>query len=370
MDYLYKTPKGWPVRELSHSAYSKYMESPAKFKYCYLYGLRERRVWATAEHGKDIQQAIISFYRGQDPVETFSALWRAREAETLHYPRGDSWKSLLSSGIGLMEALTRKAAQFPIRKPVWLDWKDKTLPRLHDSASGLNYVSIPDLIEPGTLVADVKCLDRPLPDDNPNLVILDNQLRTQAAATQLYRVALWVFARTPHKVKPTVAEIRTMASGCDDTLIIEGVRHALDLTIDEAAELMEIGNAKAKAQEFKKQAKRDPELVLKAENLKATISTRCRNEYRIQWIEGEMTQDHAMEAVRDEMSVIPLIQQQFFPCRCGIRWPNDQALRCPYAGLCLAERTPNAPPEWRAKWQAMTDENLKRWDESALEGLD
>jgi len=374
---LYTTPQGFEVRKFSHSQASEYFDSPAKFKWKRLHGWRERVQHAAMKFGIDIQESVRRFYKeGENPADAFSALWQSRKEEKLDYGN-ESWEIFDEQGKGLMRQLARDAHKYPIARPVFLDFKDSVLPKIEDPATGVIYQSIPDVIDSGPrgdFVCDIKAMGKDVDSRTPGLIIMDPQLRTQAATTKIFRVALWVFNRKPKAAQPVTADAilaasrKALASRAGlDALAQYVAREVNHLSIDDAGKLLGQPEPKAVSKDWLRLKKEDAAIEIAAKEAIASLT--AEPEYSIEWHEGVMTESHAMEAVRDQMAVVPQIQAGWFPCRCGMRWPNDAAPRCPFRGLCMEERAEDATDEQREAWRKITAENLVRWDESAFMGI-
>ncbi|HXE42542.1 MAG TPA: PD-(D/E)XK nuclease family protein, partial [Candidatus Baltobacteraceae bacterium] len=328
---IYIGPTGWKVYEFSHSQYSKYKQCPKRFEIERVKGWKQKD-GATLEFGKAIESSVKAFYLDKaDPVESFGTLWDLhRTNEKLQYGERESWDSFLKHGVGLMREFAATWERFPPRKPVFPQFKNPL--KILDEASGNHYQTIPDLIdqdERGHFIADLKSLGNLINDEVPMLVANDMQLRTQAAATQIYRVALWNFCRSPKRAdaltsEQIYAEVRA-GLGAMRYLNIQQVallaaRETNGLTIDGAAEFLGISNPKDVTKEWKAATKADQSLADLAGEIVKALATQNQPRYIIQWVEATITQAHALEAVREEMSVVPLIQQGYFPRRGGVRF--------------------------------------------------
>ncbi len=379
---IYETPRGFPVRKLSHSQYSEYVDSPARFRWKRIYGMKEKYTWATTEFGHAIQasvQAHLAF--NLDPAEFFEKEWRERSSKpNLKFSFTTDSAKLMTQGLGLMEAfLKRRAAgEFQMRKLQFPDMKAGTALVQEDPETGCSFQSIPDIIgedDKGPFVADIKALDKSVKYDTPGLVVNDIQLRTQAALAGINRVVLWVFVRTPqHPPAPTVYEIIeavTDAKLKDPIFMLEALRKTNGLTIEDAGKALNIGNPKELAKEMLAMRKKPiDERALDALDLVlSSLAERRAPVYGIQWLEAEMTPAWAAAAVQDELRVIPDIQAGRFPCRCSVRWPNDSIHDCPYRGLCLREATAHPTSEQLEAWEKITQDNLEGWSDNAAKDL-
>lgn len=366
---LYTNPKGRQVREFSHSQASQYRESPAKYKHQRIGGWYERLKWASAQHGIALQAAVEAFLgRHVDPVEIFGALWAEKKDVELRYSERQSWESLDAAGQGLMRTLVRTYKDFPVADAVFFNYQQRQ--KVRDQVTGIEYTAIPDMLTPEMLI-DIKTMERGVSGDTSGAVVNDPQLRTQAAVVGIYRVALWVFVRNPYTAPFTLDEIRTRASGfngLEAQALAWLYKQAVGVTWEEVGRELQIDGA-AVQKEVGNVRRRDKDTAARLDVMLEDLRASRVPEYRIEFHAGEMSKAWAEDALRDDLSLVPLIQQAWFPCRCGIRWPNDQLERCPYRGLCLKEATPNATPEQIAAWDKITVENLITAEEAALAEL-
>lgn len=368
---IYTTPGGFEVREFSHSQWRLYAECPRKFYFERILGWR-RKGTAAIEFGHAVELAIREFYFQKcalDPVPMFVAHWesRAKDAAKLDWPEGQTWESMKIHGSGLMTVLGRDWKKYKPRDPQFFDYKRNKL-RIRDNATGSDYATVPDFMDKdadGRYITDIKALSYLINSPLPGMAVLDMQLATQAAATGVSRVSLWNFCWKPKRLaSATRDEILTECHG-DAGLSIWVVRETNSLTIDEAGAFLQFENSKQLNEDFKRNKKLAPELAQESERIIATIKDRHKPQYVIQWLEGEMPREVALNAVREEMSVIPLIQAGYFPRRGGLRFPDNQCVWCSHRGLCMEEL---AGP--RPEFTEVTNAELVPWDARAMEDLD
>lgn len=397
MEPIYIGPTGWKVFEFSHSQYSKYKQCPKRFEIERIKGWKQKP-GASLEFGKAIEFSVKSFYtEKREPREAFESSWnlnnpaliekiladanvpqeeiakRISMAERLGYPDKESWDSMRDAGLGLMGTFARDFEKYPPRKPFFPEFKRPF--NVQDKATGNPYQTIPDLIDEdgrGKFIADLKSLGNLLDDSCPGLVANDIQLRTQAAATGIFRVALWNFCRKPKRGDPLTAEriceeVRKLdgSSSFVPRVAIYVAREVNSLTIDAAGDFLGISNAQELAKELRQIYKTDAALKASADEIVATLSKLNGPKYVIQWVEAEIPKEHAFEAIREEMSVVPLIQQGWFPRRGGVRFPDNDCVWCPARGLCMEEIFGKKP-----EYDAITQDEMEPWDRSMMEGID
>lgn len=370
---IYITKTGWEVFDFSHSQYAQYHSCGKKYEIMRVGGWKEKP-GAAREFGIVLQEAVRLFYREKrDPVETIESMWATSKEVTYEYPDGEDWESFNRAAIGLMITLKKTWGSFPPRDPAWPDWKKDPF-KVYNKETGLVYQTVPDLMdkdEQGHYIADLKTMGNLLNDDTPGLVVNDLQLRTQAAATHIYRVALWNFCRKPKRVNPaTPDEIKILVASAVtipdliDAFALWVGRETNALNIDDAGKFLGIENPQDVNKGWKAAIKGSPELKGKAERVAEEIKSKHRPQYVIQWVHGTMTQQHAEDGLREEMSVIPLIQSGYFPRRGGIRFPDNSCTWCPVRGLCMEELHGPNP-----KYDEITKEHLVSWDSRAMEDL-
>jgi hypothetical protein len=378
---LYTTPRGFKVNELSNTMYGEYVESPAKFKWKRIFGWKLRFEWAPTKFGLDIQECIqLMLTAGDDPVETFRMKWESRKSQPLRYPGGMTWETMLEQGIGLMAHFARTSGDFSVPNPSFPVYKDRL--KVLDKETGTYYTSIPDIIcgedRSSSKIVDIKCLDRPIEVGTPGLVVNDTQLRTQAAVSGIYRVALWVFVRVPRRPDPPspaviLGELKNAIGQRYRPMYgVYALRKIHEMTIEEAGKTVGIEDPQSGAKLLRQMREKEGNSFPEFEILDKFIAEqldKMKPAHQIQWIEGEMKPEWAQEAIRDQLSIVPQIKAGWFPCRCGVRWPDNAVHNCPFRGLCLKEATKNPTPEMLQAWDAITNANLLRWDADSTEGL-
>ena len=395
---IYTTPTGWAVYDFSHSQWSKYTFCPKQFEIMRVRGWKQKD-GAALEFGKSVEDSIRYFYKEKRaPVESFEVAWnllnatemekllkesnakpeeiesQLRTVGELQYPDRETWETMRAAGLGLMSNFAASWESFPPRDPAFPSFKNPL--KVKDARTGLSYQTIPDVIdrdERGDFIADIKSMGNLIDDSVPGLVVNDMQLRTQAAATRIFRVALWNFCRKPKQREPLAPEriyeeVRAGIGGTRYLMVshvaLHAAREANGMTIDAAAEFLKIKNGKEVAKEFRGNCKADPSLKAVADKVAKKLSEANAPEYKIQWVEGTMPEEHAFEAIREEMSVVPLIQAKWFPRRGGVRFPDNQCTWCPARGICMEEI--HGP---RPEYDAITKEEMVPFDYRAMDGL-
>ena len=373
---IYTSQTGWEVREFSHSQYQSYKGCPKRFFFERVKGWKWKQ-GAIMEFGKDVQAAVEGFYTDRrDPVETFETLWAPRATDAkLVFDDKEPWAVLNAAGIGLMKKFAATWEKYPPRNPVFYNYKNAL--KVKDERTGVTYQTIPDLSDTdarGPFMADLKCMGNLLDDSVPGMVINDQQLRTQAAVfykyrpDKTYRVALWGFCRKPKQMSaPTKDEILSACSdGPTGARVALWVAHETSsMNFKQCGEFLGISNPEAVNKEFKLECKIDATLKADASRIAQRINDAHKPEYVIQWVEGQMTKEHAEEALAEELSVVSLIQQNYFPRVGGVRFPMNQCTWCSHRGLCMEDLY--GP---REEYTQITNAELVRADAAAMEGLD
>jgi hypothetical protein len=375
---IYTTFSGWQQTEFSNSQFQDYTYSPAAYRWRRLLGWQMRKRWAVAEFGKSVEEALRSFLiEKADPISSFAASWRAQQTNHLTYPEHKNWQSFFKAGTALMKEFLKQCDRFPLQNVVFPNWEERF--RFRDTRTGFIYTALTDMIGEdagGRFICDIKAVHNFLRLETPGLIVQDQQLRTQAAAAGCYRVVLWTFGRSPVKnlaVFPAgrlFEEAKKLMPTFATLAALYLAARLLGLSFAKAGDFLGLPEVNRARLELRLLLRNEPGLKAALETSIAELGKELEKHYEIRWLAGQMHPSHAEEAVRDQLSVIPAIQAHWFPCRCGIRWPNDRALHCPYRGLCLKERSPVATAEEHAAWQQITNDELLHWEGEALKYLD
>jgi hypothetical protein len=367
---IYVGPTGWEVKEFSHSQYQAYRGCPKRFEFERIRGWKQRP-GAALELGKGVEQSVRLFFQEQrEPVETFEASWEPlKENEKLQYPERETFETFKAAGVGLMKKFRATMESFPPRNPVWPSFRNPL--KVRDERTGVFYQTIPDLIdsdEKGKFIADLKCMGNLVDDTVPGMIVNDQQLRTQAHVTKIYRVALWNFCRKPKNApSPTKDEILSTVKADEEykeMLALYVAHETCGGTFKECGEILGIANPEAVNKKFKKTCEERTTLKAMGELFAEEIKKNHKRDYIIQWVEGQMTPEHAQEAIAEECSVVPLIQAKYFPRIGGVRFPNNECTWCSHRGLCMEEL--HGP---REEYSRITSEELVRFDADAMSEL-
>jgi len=378
---IYVNPTGWEVREFSHSQYNTYKQCPKKFYWERIVGWKQKQ-GAGMEFGKAIETGVKAIYQKLDPVEQFELQWaQAKENKKIVYKDGESWEWFHTAGVGLMTRFKNDWQKFPPRNPVFPDYKNAL--KIKDERTGKIYQTIPDLIDSsprdgrGEVIADIKAMGNLLNDEVPGLVVMDLQLRTQAAVhyrfspNKTWRVALWNFCTKPKRVDAASAGeiveaamqvVVPSAEQLGEAVALYIAHEANGLTYEKAGEFLRIANPKEAMKPLTAAKKSDKELAEILERVASAVAEAHKPQYIIQWVEGTMTEEHANEGLREELSVVPLIQQNYFPHVGGMRFPNNKCVWCSHRGLCMEELC--GP---REEYTQITSAELYRFDADSID---
>src|SRR3954468_14403691 len=87
----------------SYTQINQYLSCPRGYKYRYLEGWKEKDTRANLVFGRAFEQAVSAYFRGEDSGQRLHDEWaKFRQAE-LDYGRGDTWDSMLTQGVMLLE---------------------------------------------------------------------------------------------------------------------------------------------------------------------------------------------------------------------------------------------------------------------------
>ena len=181
---------------LSYSQIGQYLRCPRSYRYRYLEGWREKDTRAAVIFGRCFEQALVAFFRRQDPAAALFAEWGAHREASLEYKRGESWDRLVHQGVHLLERFAQDN-RVHIRSP----HENLQIKRIRTLAGGHEFVAYLDAL--GELdgqrsIIDWKTTTSRYPEDPEGLLSLDPQLVCYSWITGIPEVALVVFVRKHH----------------------------------------------------------------------------------------------------------------------------------------------------------------------------
>ncbi len=191
----------------SYTQISQYLSCPRRYRYRYLDGWVEKETSASLLFGRAFENALAALFRCEDPGQALFDNWSQYQKLALEYSRGDTWESMLESGIRLIERFVQhERVRIPIPR------KNLQIKFTRELAGGNQFVAYIDAI--GDLdgkrsVIDWKTTSARYPEEPAGLLALDPQLAAYSWVTGEPEVAFVVFVR---KRQPEVQYLATTIS--------------------------------------------------------------------------------------------------------------------------------------------------------------
>lgn len=177
----------------SYSQINQYLACPRAYRHRYIEGWREKQTRANLIFGRAFEQALAAYFRGEDSGQRLHDEWAQFRGTELDYGRGDSWDSMLTQGIQLLERFCQENRVCIINPQVHLQRR-----MLRQLAPGTEFVSYIDAI--GELdgirsIIEWKTTSARYSEEPDGLLALDPQLLCYSWMTGISAVAMVVFVR-------------------------------------------------------------------------------------------------------------------------------------------------------------------------------
>ena len=87
----------------SYTQVSQYLSCPRRYRYRYLDGWVEKETSAGMIFGRAFENTLAALFRHEDPGQALFDHWSIYRNLALEYSRGETWDTMLESGIHLLE---------------------------------------------------------------------------------------------------------------------------------------------------------------------------------------------------------------------------------------------------------------------------
>jgi hypothetical protein len=188
----------------SYTQISQYLNCPRRYRYRYLDGWMEKETSASLLFGRAFENALAALFRREDPGQALFDNWSRYRNLTLEYSRGESWESMLESGIHLLERFVQDG-RVQIAKPRQ-NLQIKFIRQLPDGNEFVAYIDAIGQLDGQRSVIDWKTTGARYPEEPAGLLALDQQLAAYSWVTGEPEVAFVVFVR---KRQPEVQYLST-----------------------------------------------------------------------------------------------------------------------------------------------------------------
>jgi hypothetical protein len=191
----------------SYSQINKYLACPRGYRYRYLEGWKEKDTRANLIFGRVFEQAIAAYFRAEDSGQRLHDEWAAFRNADLEYGRSDTWDTMLTQGIQLLE---RFCQENRVRIPdPGSQLQVKINSKLSPSAEFVSYIDAIGEIDGANSIIEWKTTSARYSDEPAGLLALDPQLLCYSWMTGISDVAMVVFVR---KRSPEIQYLRTTIS--------------------------------------------------------------------------------------------------------------------------------------------------------------
>ena len=191
----------------SYSQLNQYLACPRGYRYRYLEGWKEKDTRANLIFGRAFEQALSAYFRREDSAQRLHDEWAKFRTSDLDYPRGDTWDTVLTQGITLLERFCQEDRVRILNPAAHLQVKVSR--RLSVNSEFVSYIDAIGELDQAPCLIEWKTTSASYPEKPPGLLALDPQLVCYSWMTGLPEVAMVVFVR---KRMPEVQYLRTTIS--------------------------------------------------------------------------------------------------------------------------------------------------------------
>ena len=191
----------------SYSQINQYLSCPRAYRYRYLEGWKEKDTRANLVFGRAFEQALSAYYRGEDCGQCLHDEWAQFRGSELEYSRGDTWDSMFTQGIQLLERFCQED-RVSISHPE-SHLQARVSRHLSAGSEFLSYIDAIGEIDGTQSIIEWKTTSARYAEEPAGLLVLDPQLLCYSWITGISEVAMVVFVR---KRCPEVQYLRTTIS--------------------------------------------------------------------------------------------------------------------------------------------------------------
>ena len=191
----------------SYSQINQYLSCPRGYRYRYLEGWKEKDTRANLVFGRAFEQALSAYYCGEDCGQRLHDEWAKFRGSELDYSRCDTWDSMFTQGIQLLERFCQED-----RVHIYQPESRLQVRVSRQLSAGTEFVSYIDAIGEldGTQsILEWKTTSARYAEEPAGLLALDPQLLCYSWMTGIAEVSMVVFVR---KRRPEIQYLRTTIS--------------------------------------------------------------------------------------------------------------------------------------------------------------
>jgi CRISPR/Cas system-associated exonuclease Cas4 (RecB family) len=191
----------------SYSQINQYLACPRGYRYRYFEGWREKDTRANLLFGRVFERALTAYFQGEDSGQRLHDEWAAFREAQLDYGRGDTWASMLTQGIQLLERFCQEDRVHIVDPKAHLQMK--VVRQLSSKAEFISYVDAMGELDGISSIIEWKTSSARYCEEPQGILALDPQLLCYSWMTRQPEVAMVVFVR---KRSPEIQYLRTSIS--------------------------------------------------------------------------------------------------------------------------------------------------------------
>jgi hypothetical protein len=177
----------------SYTQISQYLTCPRRYRHRYLDGWKEKDTRAAMLFGRAFEQALVAYFRREDPGAVLFAEWSACQSQDLHYSNGDSWDRMLRQGIMLRTRFCQDG-RVQILQPR-RNLQIKFTRAVGEKNDFVAYIDAIGSLDGKRCLLEWKTSSSRYPEEPEGLLALDPQLVCYSWMTGIAEVAQIVFVR-------------------------------------------------------------------------------------------------------------------------------------------------------------------------------
>ena len=191
----------------SYSQINQYLSCPRGYRYRYLEGWREKDTRASLVFGRAFEQALSAYFKGEDCGQRLHDEWAKFRDGPLDYGRGDTWDTMLTQGVMLLERFCQ-GDRVRIKNPTG-HLQVRLSRQLSPNAEFVSYIDAIGEVDQTHSIIEWKTTSARYSEEPAGLLALDPQLVCYSWMTGIAEVVMVVFVR---KRSPEIQYLHTAIS--------------------------------------------------------------------------------------------------------------------------------------------------------------
>src|SRR5207248_2727329 len=191
----------------SYSQINQYLSCPRGYRYRYLEGWREKDTRANLVFGRVFEQALSAYFKGEDCGQRLHDEWAKFREVRLDYSRGDTWDTMLTQGVMLLERFCQ-GDRVRIKNPTG-HLQVRLSRQLSPNAEFVSYIDAIGEVDQTHSIIEWKTTSARYSEEPAGLLALDPQLVCYSWMTGIAEVVMVVFVR---KRSPEIQYLHTAIS--------------------------------------------------------------------------------------------------------------------------------------------------------------